>query len=62
MGGEGRIIRIDNPADLDNNSVINAADLAVLIGQWGGAGTADLNGDGIVDGRDLAILLGAWTG
>jgi 5'-nucleotidase len=61
VGGEGRIQRIDNPADLDNNSVINANDLSILIGQWGGPGTADLNGDGIVNGADLAVLLGNWS-
>lgn len=61
VGGEGRIVRIDNPADLNNDSVIDAADLAILIGQWGGAGAADLNGDGTVDAADLAILLGAWS-
>jgi 5'-nucleotidase len=59
--GEGRIVRVDNPADLDNNSTINAADLAILIGQWGTAGTADLDGSGVVDGADLAILLGSWS-
>jgi hypothetical protein len=41
--------------------VINANDLSILIGQWGGPGTADLNGDGIVNGADLAVLLGNWS-
>ncbi|MFO0828010.1 MAG: hypothetical protein U0572_07645 [Phycisphaerales bacterium] len=50
-----------NPADLNGDRVVNAADLAILLGQWGTAGSADLNGDGIVDGADLAILLGAWS-
>jgi 5'-nucleotidase len=61
VGGEGRIVRIDNPADLDNNSVINAADLSILLGQWGTGGSADLDGDGMVSGSDLAILLSAWS-
>lgn len=60
-GGEGRIVRIDNPADLNNDSAIDAADLAILIGQWGGPGSGDLNGDGVVDSIDLALLLGAWS-
>lgn len=60
-GGEGRIVRIDDPADLNNDSVINAADLAILIGQWGGPGSGDLNQDGVVDAIDLALLLGAWS-
>ncbi|MBX3355435.1 MAG: agmatine deiminase family protein [Phycisphaeraceae bacterium] len=46
--------------DLDGNGVTDGADLAILLGQWGGSGTADLNGDGTVNGADLAILLGAW--
>jgi len=55
------------PADLDRNGVINGADLATLLGHWGGNGTlengasADLNGDGVVNGADLALLLGAWS-
>jgi hypothetical protein len=47
------------PPDYDNNGVVDGADLAVLLGSWGGP-AADLDGNGIVDGADLAILLGAW--
>jgi hypothetical protein len=46
--------------DLDGNGVVNAADLAILLGAWNTAG-ADLNGDGTTDALDLAVLLGAWT-
>jgi hypothetical protein len=46
--------------DLDGDGVVSAADLAVLLSQWGGAGSADLNADRVVDGVDLTILLGAW--
>ncbi len=49
------------PADLDCDGVVNAADLATLLGQWGSDGGADLTGDGIVEAQDLAILLGAWS-
>ncbi len=50
-----------NPADLDGNGTVDAADLAILLGQWGGkGGSADLDGNGTVDAADLAILLGAW--
>ena len=48
--------------DLDGDGNVNASDLAILLGAWGGRGPADLNGDGSVDAGDLAILLGAWTG
>jgi len=50
-----------NPSDLDGDGIVGAADLAILLGQWGGAGSGDLDGDGNVGASDLAILLGAWT-
>ena len=46
--------------DLNGDGVVNAADLAIVLGQWGGTGTADLNGDGVVNAADLAVVLGAW--
>jgi Dockerin type I domain len=50
-----------NPADLNNDGVVNAGDLAILLGAWGTtSGPADINGDGIVNASDLSILLGAW--
>ena len=47
--------------DLNNDGVVDAADLTILLNQWGTAGTADLNNDGVVDAADLAILLGNWS-
>ena len=46
--------------DLDNSGTVDAADLAGLLGQWGGPGSADFDGSGTVDAADLAQLLGAW--
>ena len=40
--------------------MINAGDLAVLLGNWGGSGAGDIDGDGSVGPADLAALLGAW--
>ncbi|MFO0828952.1 MAG: thrombospondin type 3 repeat-containing protein [Phycisphaerales bacterium] len=48
------------PADLDGDGAVGGGDLAILLGQWGGAGSADFNGNGSVGGEDLAVLLGAW--
>ncbi|MBL9120941.1 MAG: hypothetical protein JNL80_13600 [Phycisphaerae bacterium] len=49
--------------DLDGDGIVAGADLATLLGAWGGTGgAADLDGDGTIGGSDLAILLGAWTG
>lgn len=48
------------PADLVGDGEVGSADLAVLLGAWGGAGPGDLDGSRVVDSADLAILLGAW--
>jgi len=48
------------PADLDGSGTIDATDLALLLGGWGGPGPADLDGSGTIDAADLALLLGAW--
>ena len=49
-----------NPADLNGDGSVNASDLAILLGNWGGAGAGDINGSGTVDAGDLAILLSNW--
>lgn len=46
--------------DLTGDGSVGAEDLAVLLGQWGAAGTADLDQSGVVEAGDLARLLGAW--
>ncbi len=51
----------DCVADHNDDGVVDATDLSVLLGAWGTSGdTGDLNQDGIVNGADLAALLGAW--
>ncbi len=49
-------------ADLDGDGAVTGADLGILLGQWGCAGTcsADLDGDGWVGGPDLGILVSQW--
>lgn len=50
-----------NPSDLNNDGHVDAGDLAILLGAWGGTtGSADINHDGHIDAADLSILLGAW--
>lgn len=51
-----------NPLDLDHDGKVNAADLAILLAAWGGAGAADFDASGAVDAADLSALLGGWTG
>ena len=47
-------------ADLDGNAEVNGADLGLLVGNWGNAGTGDINQDGTVNGADLGALIGGW--
>ncbi|MDY7109555.1 MAG: choice-of-anchor Q domain-containing protein [Planctomycetota bacterium] len=50
------------PGDFDDNGRVDAADLLILLGQWGtdGAFGGDVDRDGDVDTVDLLALLGAW--
>jgi hypothetical protein len=48
------------PADLDQNGAVGSSDLAILLNQWGIAGSADINGSGVVDAADLGSMLAAW--
>lgn len=52
------------PGDVDGDSNIGAADLALLLSNWNSIETcgnsSDITGDGIIDGIDLAIMLGQW--
>jgi hypothetical protein len=53
------------PGDLNNDGVVDGADLLILLAAWGPCEDdkkcpADLDGDGVVDGADLLILLSNW--
>jgi uncharacterized membrane protein len=49
------------PSDVNGSGTVDAADLATLLGGWGGANpTLDLNQDGVVNAADLAAVLSAW--
>ncbi len=52
----------DCRADFTGDMIVEAADLAILLGAWGESKRAhgDLTADGNVDASDLAILLGSW--
>jgi hypothetical protein len=49
-----------NPADLNGDGMIDAADLSLLLSNWGGSGVGDIDGDGSVGAADLSALLAAW--
>lgn len=51
-----------NPADLDGDGSVGAADLSLLLVAWGATGSnpADLDDDGSVGASDLSLLLVNW--
>lgn len=55
-----RVFRCDANADVNGDGIVDASDLALVLGSWGLAGAGDLNGDGTTDATDLAILLANW--
>jgi hypothetical protein len=47
--------------DLDQNGIIDSADLAVVLSNYNQtSATGDVNSDGIVNAEDMAIILSAW--
>ncbi len=50
-------------ADINHDGMIDAGDLAMILGAWGSDNAdADLNDDGLVGAEDLAEFLAAWNG
>jgi hypothetical protein len=62
-GEEGNVSVLLNglpcPADLDDDGVVNTADLLYLLGCWG-TDCGDVDSDGDTDTADLLALLAAW--
>ena len=47
--------------DLDRNGIVDGADLARILNEWGRPSVCcDLDNDGTVGGNDLGILLANW--
>jgi hypothetical protein len=46
--------------DFDSSGSIDAADLALLLGNWGSSGVGDIDQDGVVNAGDLSFLLSRW--
>jgi hypothetical protein len=54
---------VDCTGDMNANSIIDGADLGILLAFWGPVTTfprADINQDGLVNGADLGTLLSLW--
>lgn len=50
-----------NPADVNNDGLVNGTDLAIVLGAWATSNaTADIDNDGTVNGIDLALVLASW--
>ena len=66
----GNVIASQCPAwcaeDLDGNGIVDGADLAALLTDWGSTGgtficlPTDLNEDSVVGGEDLSLILARW--
>ena len=52
--------RVGRRGDLDGNGSVNALDLALFLGSFGGPGAGDIDRSGVTDSADLALLLGDW--
>lgn len=46
--------------DINGDDLVDAFDIAAVLGGWGLAGASDVNGDGVTGPQDLAIVLGNW--
>ena len=62
MRGTITVVAPPPSPDIDGDGAVNAADLAAVLGNWGGTGATDLDQDGSTGASDLAIVLAAWTG
>jgi FG-GAP repeat protein len=49
-----------NGADAVKGTVVDGADLGLLVQNWGKPGISDINNDGTTNGTDLGFLLYAW--
>jgi outer membrane protein assembly factor BamB len=51
-----------NEADINQDGLVNVADLLIILDQWGTSdSSADINGDGIVNVNDLLMVVGNWS-
>ncbi len=51
---------VSQPGDVNGDGVVDAQDVAMLLGSWGDGGPTDLDDDGTTGAQDLAILLANW--
>lgn len=59
-GGHIGDVIIAIQGDLNNDGIVDGADLTLCLGCWGKP-CADISGDLTTDGQDLSIILGNWS-
>ena len=54
---------IPAPADVNEDGVVNSADLGLVIGAWGVCDGCreDISGDGFVNAIDIGLLIAGWS-
>ena len=63
VDGDGRLDACElSRVDLNLDGIVNAADLSILLANWGSVPPAlgDITGDGLINAADLSALLAAW--
>ena len=57
---EAGTVIVNRSADLNENGIVDAGDIGMLLSYWGENELGDLNGDGFSGGTDMGILLALW--
>ncbi len=54
---------IPEPADVNEDGIVNSADLGLVIGAWGQCEGCreDISGDGFVNAIDIGLLIASWS-
>ena len=61
MSGDQTVTVAAGYGDLDQNGIINAEDLVIVLSNYNDAtAVGDVNSDGIVNAEDMAVILSAW--
>ena len=58
--GDGRLDWCAPAGDFNGDGIIGAADLSIMLANWGLGGETDLDADGTTGASDLAMLLAGW--
>ena len=48
------------PGDTNNDGMVGAEDLLMVLGDWGGTGPGDVNDDGLINVEDVLLVVSTW--